>query len=106
MLDRDYFIAFLLMSACTGVVHAQTSVTLFGKIDSAYVKKIGSPTKQLDEGAQSRFGLRGTEDLGGGLSAFFWLEHRFRSDTGAQTAARYFQGQSIVGFKGGWGSLS
>lgn len=60
----------------------------------------------MGEGAQSRIGFRGTEDLGGGLSAFFWLEHRLRSNTGESTAVRFWQGQSIVGLKGGWGSLS
>lgn len=94
------------MSGISGLAAAQSSVTLFGKLDSAYVKKIGSPNKILDEGAQSRFGLRGTEDLGGGLSAFFWLENRFKSDTGAQNGVRFLNGQSIVGLRGPWGTIA
>lgn len=70
MLHCRQLVAVALMSGISGLAAAQSSVTLFGKLDSAYVKKIGSPNKILDEGAQSRFGLRGTEDLGGGLSAF------------------------------------
>ncbi|CAN7759016.1 porin [Pseudorhodoferax sp. LjRoot39] len=93
-----------------GIAAAQSSVTVFGKLDAGYVNKIGSKTAQgtngMGEGAQSRIGFRGTEDLGGGLSAFFWLEHRLRSNTGESTAVRFWQGQSIVGLKGGWGSLS
>ncbi len=89
---------------------AQSSVTVFGKVDSGYVNKIGTATARgengLGEGAQSRVGFRGTEDLGGGMKAFFWLEQRFRSDTGGLTAARFFQGQSIVGLQGNWGSVS
>lgn len=106
MWDRKHLLAVLLMNGFAGLAAAQPSVTLFGKIDSAYVKKIGSPNKILDEGAQSRFGLRGTEDLGGGLSAFFWLENRFKSDTGQQNGVRFFQGQSILGLKGNWGSVA
>ena len=54
---------------------AQSSVTVFGKVDSGYVNKIGTATARgengLGEGAQSRVGFRGTEDLGGGMKAFF-----------------------------------
>lgn len=93
-----------------GIAAAQSSVTVFGKLDSGYVNKIGSKMARGDngmgEGAQSRIGFRGTEDLGSGLSAFFWLEHRLRSNTGESTAVRFWQGQSIVGLKGGWGNVS
>src|SRR5258706_4686599 len=50
----------------------------------------------------SRLGVRGTEDLGGGLSAFFQLETAFKPDQNDTTfAAR----NSAVGLQGGWGSL-
>lgn len=87
-------------------VQAQSSITLFGKVDAGLVRAIGTSTNALGEGAQSRFGLRGTEDLGDGLKVSFWLENRFKSDTGALTTARFFQGQSIVAIEGGWGKVS
>lgn len=90
----------------SGHTLAQSNVTLFGKVDAGLVRAIGTGTTTLGEGAQSRFGVRGTEDLGEGLKASFWIEHRFRSDTGAQTAVRFFQGQSIVALEGGWGKVS
>lgn len=90
----------------SGHAQAQSNVTLFGKVDAGLVRAIGTGTTTLGEGAQSRFGVRGTEDLGEGLKASFWIEHRFRSDTGAQTAVRFFQGQSIVALEGGWGKVS
>lgn len=105
----------LLVAACAttcavGAAAQSSSLTVFGKIDSGYVDPIGSRTTKgirgLGEGAQSRVGFRGSEKLGDKLQAFFWLEHRFRSDTGAQTATRFYQGQSIVGLRGPWGSLS
>ena len=95
--------AFVLLSAH---VQAQTSLTLFGKVDAGLVRAIGSDTITLGEGAQSRFGLRATEDLGQGLKVSFWRENRFRSDTGSLTAARFFQGQSILAIEGGWGQVS
>ncbi|MDO9148793.1 MAG: porin [Hydrogenophaga sp.] len=95
--------AFVLLS---GHVQAQSSLTLFGKVDAGLVRAIGTGTTTLGEGAQSRVGLRGTEDLGQGMKVSFWLENRFRSTTGALTAVRYFQGQSIVAIEGGWGKLS
>ncbi|MDZ5455086.1 MULTISPECIES: porin [Azohydromonas] len=100
----------VMLAAGAGLASAQSSVVLFGKIDSGYVNKIGTKTargdKGLGEGAQSRFGLRGSENLGNGLSAFYWLENRFKSDTGELTTARFFQGQSILGLKGPWGTVT
>lgn len=94
------------LALLSSLAQAQSKVTLFGKVDSGLVRSIGSNALKLDEGAQSRFGLSGTEDLGQGLKVSFWLEHRFRSDTGAQTATRFFQGQSIVTIAGSWGQVS
>lgn len=89
-----------------GAACAESSLALFGFVNSAYVKKIGDPTKRVDEGAQSRWGVRGTEDLGGMWNTFFALESRFKSDTGDQNGVRLFQGQAIMGLGGPWGKLS
>lgn len=94
------------LALLSGYTQAQSKITLFGKVDSGLVRAIGSSTLKLDEGAQSRFGIYGTEDLGQGLKVSFWLENRFKSDTGAPTAARFFQGQSIVTIGGSWGQVS
>jgi predicted porin len=54
------------------------------------------------EDQSSRLGVRGTEDLGGDLKAFFQLETAFRPDSNNTTfAAR----NSAVGLQGGWGSV-
>lgn len=102
----EQLVAAMWLTGLSGVAMAQSSVTVFGKVDGAYVKKIGSATRLMDEGAQSRVGIRGWEDLGGGLTAFFWLENRFKSDTGEQNGARFFQGQAFVGVKGNWGGVT
>lgn len=72
--------------------HAQSSVTLYGIIDAgiSYANNAArtggsdSLVKYDDGVAQgSRWGLKGSEDLGGGLKAIFTLENGFNSGTGA-----------------------
>jgi predicted porin len=55
----------------------------------------------------SRFGLRGSEDLGGGLKAIFLMESGFAPDTGASNqGGRLFGRQAYVGLQGNWGTIS
>ncbi|WP_345814999.1 porin [Paraburkholderia sp. PREW-6R] len=74
-----------------GAAHAQSSVTLYGIIDAgiSYVNNSKTATGhdnlfKYDDGVAqgSRWGLRGTEDLGGGLKALFVLENGFNSGNG------------------------
>ncbi|CAN7784228.1 porin [Caballeronia sp. LjRoot34] len=70
--------------------HAQSSVTLYGVIDTGidYVNNSGgSSLVRMRDGTYdgiygSRWGLRGTEDLGGGLKAVFRLESGFSLENG------------------------
>jgi predicted porin len=69
--------------------HAQSSVTLYGVIDTGveYLNnKGGHSFVGLNEGiwGGERFGLKGKEDLGGGTAAIFQLENGFNTDTGAE----------------------
>ncbi|MBB5420015.1 putative porin [Paraburkholderia atlantica] len=87
--------------------HAQSSVTLYGVIDAgiSYVNNSktstgnSSLTKYDDGVAQgSRWGLRGTEDLGNGLKALFVLENGFNSGNGtAGQGGAMFGRQAYVG---------
>ncbi len=62
-------------------------------------------TRVSDEG--SRFILSGTEDLGGGLKAWFNMESRFATDTGtAPTNVGLAAGNTGVGLQGGFGKLT
>ncbi len=102
-----------------GAVAAQSTVTLFGKVTTglrvATQKTNGVATATGNVGAQqvasiiggSRWGLRGSEDLGGGLKANFHLEQGFGADTGAANAGTHqFSRQSWVGLSGGFGSIT
>jgi predicted porin len=97
--------------------HAQSSVTLYGLIDAgiSYVNNSKTATGhdnlfKYDDGVSqgSRWGLRGTEDLGGGLKALFVLESGFNSGNGTLgQGGALFGRQAYVGLsKDGIGSLT
>ncbi len=97
--------------ACAGGVSAQQSqVSLYGVADMSFnhIKSGSDSGLKLTEGGDkaSRFGIRGTEPLGGGLAAFFTFEGGVSLDTGAGTIAGpgfAFTRQAYVGMSGDWG---
>jgi predicted porin len=99
--------------------HAQSSVTLYGILDSgiAYVHNAQSSNGQNQSTlvkfasgniSGSRWGLKGTEDLGGGLAAIFQLESGFNVGTGAfGQGGREFGRKAVVGLTGNaWGTVT
>lgn len=92
---------------------AQSNVTLFGNMDLsvANVKQGNqSLTSMARDGiSTSAWGLRGTEDLGGGLKAGFHVESTIISDTGGAgsttVAGQLFDRRSIVTLGGSWGEV-
>jgi predicted porin len=123
---KKKLLAMALMSVA-GAASAQSSVTLFGIVDATVSwgkgEGPGSTTRtQLTHSAYSpsRLGFRGTEDLGGGLSASFWLEAGFANDDGragtaiaagnqgitvAANTGLNFGRRSTVSLAGGWGEV-
>lgn len=77
----------LIAVAAACAAHAQSSVTIFGIVDTGFTRDGGSvaSVSGLSNGnnASSRLGFRGTEDLGGGLKAGFWLEAGINTDSGS-----------------------
>jgi predicted porin len=103
------FAAGLGVLACAA--QAQSSVTLYGTLDQ-YLSRLhsssGASITALEDGTnlRSRFGLRGEEDLGGGIKAKFQLESGFAADTGASAeTARLFDRQAWVGFATPYGEV-
>ncbi|QHE93219.1 porin [Pandoraea fibrosis] len=95
------------------VVHAQSNVTLYGSIDASlnYVSnQNGAHSYQAQNGMinGTRWGMKGTEDLGGGTSAIFQLENGFNLFNGKQgQGAREFGRQAWLGLKDNqFGSLT
>jgi len=82
---------------------AQNSVTLYGSMDAgiAYTSNVGGSSKWIEEQGNmqpDRWGLRGIEDLGGGLKTTFQLENGFYTNTGAfAKAGTLFNRQAFVG---------
>lgn len=104
---KKSLLALAVLGAFAAHASAQSSVTIYGIVDVNVGKDMGSDNKRMGQGAQSRLGFRGTEDLGGGLSAFFQFEHRFKPADGALVnPAKFWQGSSYVGLKGGFGSVA
>jgi predicted porin len=80
------------IALASSAAHAQSSVTLFGVVDLGvqYTKGGGNGSvRALSNGglSTSRIGFRGTEDLGGGLRAGFWLEGSLNPDSGTGRAS-------------------
>jgi predicted porin len=102
----------VLGGAAAGMAHAQGNVTVYGSLDAgvAYINDLaGSSVTRVDQGTMQpdRIGFRGTEDLGGGMKAFFQLEAGFATDTGNQVnAGRLFNRTSVVGLSGSLGTVT
>lgn len=106
---RHSFLSLATVLTC-GVVHAQSSVTLYGVIDTSIeVTDPGSSwTPRMDSGAYrgSRFGVRGSEALGGDTRLLFDLESGFSSADGTfATANTIFNRQAWIGVGAPWGEL-
>ena len=111
---KKSLIALAALATVATAAQAQSSVTIYGVIDtgiarSTNVNTAGQSVTGLANGglATSRLGFRGTEDLGGGLKANFVLESEFLADNGSQasTAEALFARQSTVGLEGGFGRV-
>ncbi len=106
---KKSLLALAALTAFAGVASAQSSVTLFGIVDlNARSVKNGNAgsVKSLSTNGQvsSRLGVRGIEDLGGGMRAGFWIEGDLVGDTG-NPAGQTWQRRSTVSLLGGFGEI-
>ena len=117
------------LAVASGALHAQSTVTLFGVVDLA-VSHYSTTSRWYDQrslataslvtppdikrsqtalssgaNATSRLGFRGTEDLGGGLAASFWLESGITADDGGKSLASFFDRRSTVSLSGPFGEV-
>jgi predicted porin len=104
-----------LFAAATSSAFAQSSVTLYGIVDEAIRYQTNAGPGGVDQVAfvsgpetHSRWGLRGSEDLGDGWSAIFRLENGFEAFTGQlHVPNTLFSRQAFVGLSNNkWGSLT
>jgi len=96
----------LALLGAAGAAQAQSSVTLYGVIDTSitYVHHQSGGDNGWNMGSGnlsgSRWGLKGQEDLGGGLATIFQLENGFNSSNGQLgQGSRMFGRQAFVGLE-------
>jgi len=96
----------LAVLAASGAAMAQSSVTMYGVADLSLAKASGVSAQMSGNGlmnnGNSRLGVRGVEDLGGGLKASFNFEQGINAESGATDAATY-QRAAWLALSGGFG---
>jgi predicted porin len=105
---RKSLVALAVLTTIGGSALAQSSLSIFGRLDASVGNESINDvsTTQLFSGnlEPSLLGLKGTEDLGGGLKANFALVGDLTVDDGTAGALR-FRRASWVGFSGGFGEV-
>jgi predicted porin len=108
-----------LLGGASGFAHAQSAVTLYGIVDSdlLYTSRTADPKTgagsahqfSVDDGglSGSRFGMKGSEDLGGGMKAIFNLESGINTNNGGlgNSNGNLFGRLAYVGITGGMGTV-
>jgi predicted porin len=90
---------------------AQSSVTLYGVLDNGFVYQSSSGSNSAIRAVPgglfaTRYGFKGSEDIGDGLHVNFQLEQAFSGQTGAATnPADAFNRLAYVGLSGGFGEV-
>jgi predicted porin len=95
-MKRSIALAALATLAATGA-YAQSSVTVYGRLNASVERqKSGDTSIWALQNSSSRIGFKGTEDMGGGLTAGFQIEHGFNVDSGTASQAAFWARQSEV----------
>ncbi|MDB5783442.1 porin [Caballeronia mineralivorans] len=109
---KKSLLALAALGTFAGAAHAQSSVTLYGIVDAGFVYNNNSGGQKLYSTSAGnlqgdRWGLRGTEDLGGGLKALFVLENGFNVFTGKlNQGGDEFGRQAYVGLSSQYGTVT
>jgi predicted porin len=105
-LMKKSLLAVAIAAALPSIALAQSNVTLYGIVDAgiAWNGNTAGSALRIDSGivSTSRWGLRGSEDLGGGLKGIFNLEAGFNPDA---PGALDFSRRAVVGLNGGFGEV-
>jgi predicted porin len=107
-LMKKTLIAAAVLSGFGGAAMAQNA-TIYGIVDASVVRLDDGVNDlyRLDSGrnAASRFGVRGNEDLGGGLKAVYLLESQMDVSNGGTTTGKFWSRLAYVGLEGGFGGF-
>lgn len=119
---KKSLIALAVLGAFASGAQAQTNVTIGGVIQAdlksykvggisaanAAAGRQGNNELRVDDDYTSRFWLTGSEDLGGGNSAIFYVENRFNTDVNnvSGDGNGLGNGNTYLGLKGAWGQVT
>ena len=106
---KKSLIALAVLGSLTGAALAQSSVTLYGRIDGGLGKEFAGKAQMISSYKESTmWGLRGQEDLGGGLKASFNFEQGVNIEDGALTggAAGAWNRAAWLAIGGGFGEFA
>lgn len=113
-------LALVALAPFASLAQAQSTVEIFGVLDMAYLHTsadgaASASSLNTDGNTTNRFGFKGTEDLGGGLKASFWLEAAFSPDTGeggtasvdnkSAPVSAIFGRRATMSLSGTWGEV-
>lgn len=102
---KKNLIALAVLGMAAGIASAQSSVTLYGRADAGFGKPFGGKSQMINSYKESTMlGVRGQEDLGGGLKASFNFEQGIDIESGA--AAAGWNRAAWLGIGGGFGEVS
>ena len=118
---KKNLVVLAVLGCFAGVASAATNITLYGTVDVGYEDWHGkgatgsgaivnaAADRKLEQGGlsenNSKFGIKGQEDLGNGLTATFTVEGEFNVDHGETNAGQLFNRETTVGLKGSFGEV-
>jgi len=112
---KKSLLALAVLGVFASAASAQSSVTLSGSVDAG-LRRVGTATghdwrMQGSQSGYNAFTIAGSEDLGGGMRAFFALNHRFAIQNGTGNGTTYAAGidpfwrNTEVGLSGAFGDV-
>jgi predicted porin len=107
---KKYLMSGIAFMSMASAAYAQSNVAIFGNIDTftQYTNTGNGYTTAMDSSGLygTRWGVKGSEELGGGAKIDFILEQGFKGDTGAAAdPTRVFSRQSWLGISNGMGQV-
>lgn len=99
---KKSLLALAVLSAFAGAASAQSSVTLSGRVDAGVVREAGGWTMRGSQSGYNALTFSGREDLGGGMNAFFALNHRFNINNGTTNPGGNAGGDRSQFYRNAW----
>ena len=90
----------------TGLAYSHVDADGLTDDNGRAIKDMDPFTMESGQASSSRWGIKGTEDLGNGLTVGFILEDGFTSDDGSEGSSSMFNRESSLFLQGGFGKIA